>query len=416
MTTITTIGRRGLLAGTAAAAALPGGMPFRGARAQAANTIRIGVLTDMSGSFRDINGPVTVACARLAVQEFGNRGFEVEVLVADHQNRPDVGVNIARQWFDRDGVDMLVSLSASSVALAVADLTRERNKVIIPTSTATSDLTGRNCSPNTVHWAYDTWMLAKSTGAATVRAGGDSWFFITADYAFGHALERDTGNFVRSAGGQVLGTVRHPFPGTTDFSSFLLQAQASRAKVVGLANAGSDTINSIKQAAEFGITRRGVKLASMLMFITDVHALGLNTAQGLVCTETFYWDLNERTRAFARRARAVAGQVPIAMSHAGDYAGTLHYLKAVADVGVAAAKADGRTVVTRMKAMPTDDDAFGRGTIREDGRKMHPAYLFEVKRPEESTGPFDYYKLLQTTAAEEAFRPLSEGGCPLVRS
>ena len=409
------IDRRSLLAGTAAAP-LAGALPFRRARAQAGNTIRIGVLTDMSSTFRDINGPVTVACARLAVQEFGNRGFEIEVLVADHQNRPDVGVNIARQWFDRDGVDMVLSLAASSVALAVADFTRERNKVIIPTSTATSDLTGRNCSPNTIHWVYDTYMLAKSTGAATVRAGGDSWFFVTADYAFGHALERDTGNFVRAAGGRVLGSVRTPFPGTTDFSSFLLQAQSSRAKVVGLANAGNDTINSIKQAAEFGLTRRGVKLASMLMFITDVHALGLNTAQGLVCTETFYWDLNERTRDFARRVRAVAGQVPVAMSHAGDYAGTLHYLKAVAEMGVAAAKADGRAVVARMKAMPTEDDAFGKGTIREDGRKMHPAYLFEVKKPEESTGPFDYYKLLQTTAAEDAFRPLSEGGCSLVRT
>ena len=410
-----TLNRRGLIAGAAAAPIL-GGLPFRRARAQAANTVKIGVLTDMSGTFRDINGPVTVACARLAVQEFGNRGFEVEVLTADHQNKPDVAVNIARQWFDRDGVDMVLSLAASSVALAVADFTRERNKVCIPTSTATSDMTGKNCTPNTVHWVYDTYMLAKSTGAATVRAGGDTWFFLTADYAFGHALERDTSNFVRAAGGRVVGSVRTPFPGTTDFSSFLLQAQASRAKVIGLGNAGSDTINSIKQAAEFGLTRRGVKLASMLMFVTDVHALGLSTAQGLVCTETFYWDLNDRTRAFARRARAVAGQVPIAMSHAGDYSGTLHYLKAVADLGVAAAKADGRATVARMKAMPTDDDAFGPGTIREDGRKMHPAYLFEVKKPEESTGPFDYYKLLQTTPAEEAFRPLSEGGCPLIRS
>ena len=409
-----TLPRRGLLA--AAATPLLGGLPFRSARAQAANTIRIGVLTDMSGTFRDINGPVTVACARLAVQEFAARGFEVDVTVADHQNKPDVAVNIARQWFDRDGVDMVLSLAASSVALAVVELARERNKVAIATSTATSDLTGRACTPNTVHWVYDTWMLAKSTGSATVRAGGDTWFFLTADYAFGHALERDTSNFVRAAGGRVVGSARTPFPGTTDFSSFLLQAQSSRAKVVGLANAGNDTINSIKQAAEFGLTRRGVKLASMLMFITDVHALGLNTAQGLVCTETFYWDLNDRTRGFARRARAVAGQVPIAMSHAGDYSGTLHYLKAVADLGVAAAKADGRAVVARMKAMPTDDDAFGRGSIREDGRKIHPAYLFEVKKPEESSGGFDYYKLLQTVAPEDAFRPLSEGGCPLVRS
>ncbi len=407
--------RRSLIAGAGATAGL-GALPWRGARAQAANTIRIGVLTDLSGTFRDINGPVTAACTRLAVQEFGARGFEIEVTVADHQNKPDVAVNIARQWFDRDGVDMVVSLAASSVALAVADLTREKNKVIIPTSTATSDLTGRACSPNTVHWVYDTHMLAKSTGAATVRAGGDSWYFLTADYAFGHALERDTSKFINEAGGKVLGAARTPFPGTTDFSSFLLQAQASRAKVIGLANAGVDTINSIKQAAEFGITRRGTKLASLLMFITDVHALGLNVAQGLICTETFYWDLNERTRAFARRARAVAGQVPVAMSHAGDYAGTLHYLKAVADMGVAAAKADGRAVVARMKAMPTDDDAFGKGTIREDGRKLHPAYLFEVKKPEESTGPFDYYKLLQTTPADQAFRPLSEGGCAMVRT
>jgi branched-chain amino acid transport system substrate-binding protein len=408
------LSRRALL-GTGAVATLSSGLPRLG-RAQAGNTIRIGVLTDMSGTFRDINGPVTVSCVRQAVQEFGARGFDVDVTVADHQNKPDVALNIARQWFDRDGVDMIVSLAASSVALAVVELARERNKVAIATSTATSDLTGRACTPNTVHWVYDTYMLAKSTGAATVRAGGDTWFFLTADYAFGHALERDTGNFVRSAGGRVLGSVRTPFPGTTDFSSYLVQAQASRAKVIGLGNAGVDTINSIKQAAEFGITRRGTKLASMLMFITDVHALGLSVAQGLVCTETFYWDLNDRTRAFARRARALAGQVPVAMSHAGDYAGTLHYLKAVADLGVAQAKTDGRAVVARMKAMPTDDDAFGRGTIREDGRKMHPAYLVEVKKPEESTGPFDYYKLLQTTPAEEAFRPLSEGGCPMIRS
>jgi branched-chain amino acid transport system substrate-binding protein len=407
--------RRSILAGAAALPAL-GALPRRSARAQAANTIRIGVLTDMSGPFRDINGPTTVACARLAVQEFAARGFDVEVIFADHQNKPDVGVNTARQWYDRDGVDMILSLAASSVALAVAEVTREKNKVMIPTSTATSDLTGRACTPNTIHWVYDTYMLAKSTGGASVRAGGDTWFFITADYAFGHALERDTGNFVRAAGGRVLGSTRTPFPGTTDFSAFLVQAQASRAKVIGFANAGTDTINCIKQAAEFGVTRRGTKLASLLMFMPDVHALGLATAQGLICTETFYWDLNERTRAFARRARATAGQVPLAMNQAGDYSATLHYLKAVADLGVRAAKADGRAVVARMKAMPTDDDAFGPGIIREDGRKMHPAYLFEVKTPEESRGPFDYYKLLQTTSGEDAFRPVAEGGCPLVRS
>jgi branched-chain amino acid transport system substrate-binding protein len=403
---------------TAAVAPLAGALCVAGraARAQAANTVKVGVLTDMSGPYRDLNGPASVACARAAVQEFGPRGFSAELVFADHQNRPDVAVNLARQWFDRDGVDMVVNLAASSVALALAELTREKNKVAVATSTATSDLTGRACTPNTVHWVFDTYMLARSTGGATVRAGGDSWFFITADYAFGHALERDTAEFVRAAGGRVLGGVRTPFPGTTDFSSFLVQAQASRAKVIGFANAGTDTVNCIKQAAEFGLTRRGIRLASLLMFLPDVHSLGLATCQGLVCTETFYWDLNDRTRAFTGRVRSQAGGVPLCMNHAGDYAAVLHYLKAVADMGVAAAKADGRAVVERMKAMPTDDDAFGPGRIREDGRKLHPAYLFEVKKPEESRGPLDYYRLLQTTPGEEAFRPLSEGGCPLVRT
>ena len=406
--------RRTLLGGIAAAplAAAP-----LSARAQAANTIRIGVLTDLSGTFRDLNGPNTVAATRLAAQEFAGRGFNVEVVVADHQNRPDVGVNIARQWFDRENVDVVTSLAASSVALAVSDVARERNKVAIATSTATSDLTGRACNANTIHWVYDTYMLAKTSGLATVRAGGDTWFFMTADYAFGHALERDTSNFVRAAGGRIVGSVRTPFPGTTDFSSFLLQAQASRAKVIGLANAGVDTINSIKQAAEFGITRRGIKIASLLLFITDVHALGLQVAQGLICANTFYWDANDQTRGLTRRIRALAGgDTPVAMSHAGDYAGTLHYLKAVADMGVANAKASGRATVERMKAMPTQDDAFGAGSIRADGRKLHPAYLYEVKTPAESRYQHDYYKLLQTTTAEEAFRPVAEGGCSLIRT
>jgi len=387
------------------------------ARAQAANTIRVGVLTDLSGTFRDLNGPNTVAATRLAVQEFAGRGFNVEVVVADHQNRPDVGVSIARQWFDRENVDVVTSLAASSVALAVSDVARERNKVAIATSTATSDLTGRACNANTIHWVYDTYMLSRISGGATVRAGGDTWFFMTADYAFGHALERDTSNFVRAAGGRVVGSVRTPFPGTTDFSSFLLQAQASRAKVIGLANAGVDTINSIKQAAEFGITRRGIKIAALLLFITDVHALGLQVAQGLVCSNTFYWDANDQTRALTRRIRAIAGgDMPVAMSHAGDYAGTLHYLKAVADMGVAAAKASGRATVERMKAMPTQDDAFGAGSIREDGRKLHQAFLYEVKSPAESRYQHDYYKLLGTTEANEAFRPLAEGACPMIRT
>jgi branched-chain amino acid transport system substrate-binding protein len=311
---------------------------------------------------------------------------------------------------------MIVDVPTSSVGLAVAGVAREKNKAYVNSTSATADLTGPACAPTTVHWTYDTWMLAKSTGGAMVKAGGDSWFFVTADYAFGHALERDTTNFAKAAGGRVLGSVRTPFPGTSDFSSFLVQAQASRAKVIGLANAGADTINSIKQAAEFGLTRRGTKLAALLMFINDVHGLGLQAAQGLVCTETFYWDLNDRTRAFTDRVRGSLGGNMPAMSHAGCYAGTLHYLKAMADMGVQAAKASGTEAVNRMKAMPTDDDCFGEGTIRADGRKIHPAYLFEVKTPHESKGPWDYYKLLQTTPAEEAFRPLAEGGCALVRS
>jgi branched-chain amino acid transport system substrate-binding protein len=413
---MTEFNRRGLLAATAAGAAF-GALPLSRARAQAANTIKIGVLNDQSGLYRDVNGPGSVVCARQAVADFGAaaKGINVEVLAADHQNKPDVGVNITRQWIDRDGVDVILDVPTSSVALAVNTVVREKNKVFLSSSAATSDLTGSQCSPNTVHWTYDTYMLAKSTGGAMVRAGGDTWFFITADYAFGHALERDTSNFVRAAGGRILGSVRTPFPGTTDFSSFLLQAQASRAKVIGLANAGSDTTNCIKQAAEFGLTRRGVKLAALLMFINDVHALGLQTTQGLVCTETFYWDLNEGTRRFTEKVRAAMAPNMPAMTHAGCYAGTLHYLKAVQDMGVAAAKASGAEVVARMKAMPTEDDCFGRGSIRADGRKIHPSYLFEVKSPAESRGPWDYYKLLQTTPADQAFRPLAEGNCPLVR-
>ncbi len=415
----TAMDRRSLIRAAAAAplaAALPAGA--RRARAQAANTIRIGVLNDQSGLYRDITGPGSTVCVRQAVKEIANqRGITVEVLQADHQNRPDVGSTIARQWIDRDGVDVIMDVPTSSVALAVAGICREKNKIFLASGPATSDLTGSQCSPNTIHWTYDTWMLARCTGGAMVQAGGDTWFFITADYAFGHALERDTTEFVRKAGGRVLGSVRTPFPGTTDFSSFLLQAQSSRAKVIGLANAGGDTINSIKQAGEFGLTRRGVKLAGLLVFISDIHALGLQTAQGVVLTETFYWDLNDRTRAFTQRVLPdMPGGLRPGMAQAGCYSAALHYLKAVADMGVAQAKADGAATVARMKAMPTDDDAFGPGSIRPDGRKLHPAYLFEVKKPEESRGAWDYYKLLRTIPPEEAFRPLNEGGCALVRS
>jgi branched-chain amino acid transport system substrate-binding protein len=411
--------RRTLLAATAGIGATAMQTAPRLARAQAANTIRIGVLNDQSGLYRDVNGPGSVVCVRQAIADSGvaARGINVEVLVGDHQNRPDVGSNITRQWLDRDGVDLILDVPTSSVALAVNSIVREKNKVHMNSSGATSDLTGAQCSPNTVHWTYDTYMLAKSTGGAMVKAGGDTWYFLTADYAFGHALERDTSNFVRAAGGRVVGSVRTPFPGTSDFSSFLVQAQASRAKVVGLANAGGDTINCVKQAAEFGLARRGVKVAGLLVFISDVHSLGLQTAQGLVVTETFYWDLNDRTRAFtARVVPNMPNGLRPGMGQAGCYGAVVHYLKAVADMGVQAAKASGADAVSRMKAMPCDDDAFGAGTIRPDGRKLHPAYLLEVKAPGESRGPWDYYKLLATTSGEEAFRPLAEGGCALVRS
>ena len=414
-----TLDRRTLLTGAGAAAAgtALGGLPWRKARAQD-NTIRIGVLNDQSGLYRDISGPGSTQAVRLAIQESGvtQRGINVEVVQADHQNRPDVGSTVVRQWIDRDGIDVVVDVPTSSVALAVNTLVRERNKVFINSGAATSDLTGAQCSPNTIHWTYDTYMLARGTGGAMVAAGGNTWFFITADYAFGHALERDTTAFVTAAGGRVLGGVRTPFPGTTDFSSFLQQAQRSRARVIGLANAGGDTINSIKQAAEFRITRGGTKLAGLLVFVTDVHSLGLEVAQGLVLTETFYWDLNDRTRAFTQRLGALPGNLRPSMVQAGCYSGILHYLKAVADMGVAAAKASGAEAVSRMKAMPTNDDAFGEGTIRPDGRKLHPAYLFEVKQPSESRGAWDYYKLVSTIPAAQAFRPIGEGGCALVRS
>ena len=400
------IGRRTLLAASAAAVTLPR------ARAQGA-TLTLGVLNDTSGPYRDTGGTLSIACVNQAVQDFGDHGFKVEVISADHQNKPDVGAGIARQWFDRDGVDVIIDVPTSSVALAVNTVIREKNKVFLNSGAGTADLTGVQCSPNTVHWTYDTYMLAKSTGGAMAKAGGDSWYFITADYVFGQQLARDAGHFVTLAGGKVLGSSPYPFPATQDFSSFLLQAQASGAKVLGLANAGADTINCIKQAAEFGLTKQ-MKIAAMLMFISDVNGLGLPVAQGLVLTESFYWDLNDRTRAFTKRVQAKAPGVAPGMDQAGCYGATLHYLKAVADLGIAKAKADGKAVVDRMKAMPTDDDAYGKGSIRADGRGLFPAYLFQVKTPAESHGPWDYYKLIATTPAADAFRPLAEGGCKMV--
>jgi branched-chain amino acid transport system substrate-binding protein len=374
--------------------------------------IKIGVLNDMSGLYADLSGQGAVVAAKMAVEDFGAaaKGMKVEIVGADHQNKPDVGSNIARTWFDRDNVDAIVDVPTSSVALAINEIAREKNKVFLVSGAAASDLTGPKCSPNTVHWTYDTWALANGTGKAMVKTGGDTWFFITADYAFGKALERDTTEIVQANGGKVLGSVRHPFPGT-DFSSFLLQAQASKAKVIGLANAGGDTINSIKQAAEFGITQGGQSLAGLLVFISDIHALGLQTAQGLVLTEAFYWDQNDASRAFAKRfAPQFKNNMPT-MVHAGVYAAVLHYLKAVEALK---SDADGKAVVNKMKELPTDDPLFGKGTIRADGRKIHDMYLFEVKKPSESKGAWDYYKLRATIPAAEAFRPMKDGGCPLV--
>ncbi|MBI1848663.1 MAG: ABC transporter substrate-binding protein [Candidatus Rokubacteria bacterium] len=375
--------------------------------------VKIGVLNDQSSLYADLAGLGSVVAARMAVEDFkaAEKGLKVEILAADHQNKPDVGSQIARQWYDVDNVDLIVDVPNSGVALAVNQITRDKKKAFIVSSAATSDLTGKACSPNTVHWTYDTWALANSTGNAIVKTGGDSWFFITADYAFGHALERDTEAVVLKSGGKVLGKVRHPL-NTQDFSSFLLQAQASKARIVGLANAGGDTINAIKQGAEFGIVKGGQNFAGLLVFITDVHALGLDKAQGLIFTETFYWDLNDNTRAFAKRFAERDRGIHPTMIHAGVYAGVTHYLKAVQALKGAQ---DGTRVIARMKEMPTDDPLFGKGVIRADGRKVHPAYLFEVKKPAESRYPWDYYKVRATIPAEQAFRPLSEGGCELVK-
>ena len=376
------------------------------------NMIKIGVLSDMSSLYTDLAGAGSVAAARLAVEDSGieKRGYKVEIISADHQNKPDVGSSIARQWYDVDKVDVIVDVPNSGVALAVNQITRDKGKVFLANGPASSDLTGKACSPNTVHWTYDTWMLANGTGGAIVKSGGDTWFFLTADYAFGLALERDTEAVVLKNGGKVLGKVRHPL-NTQDFSSFLLQAQASKAKIIGLANAGGDTTNSIKGAAEFGIVKGGQNLAGLLVFLTDVHALGLATAQGLIVTNTFYWDTNDQTRAFAKRFAAVDKGIHPTMVHAGVYASLLHYLKAVE----ALKSDDGTKVVAKMKEMPTDDPLFGKGTIRVDGRKIHQAYLMEVKKPAESKYPWDYYKVRATIPADQAFRPLADGGCSLVK-
>ena len=374
-------------------------------------TIKIGVLTDLSGTYSDLSGAGSVWSAKKAVEDYlaTKPGAKIEVVQADHQNKPDIAANTARQWFDTDGVDVIVDLVTSSTALAVVNIAKEKNKVALVSGAGSSALTGKSCTANSIHWTYDTFALASGTGQAVVKTGGDSWFFITADYAFGAALEADTSAVVTKNGGKVLGAVKHPFP-AQDFSSFLLQAQSSKAKVIGLANAGADTTNAIKQASEFGIVQGGQKLAGLLVFLSDIHALGLKTAQGLTFTESWYWDTSDSNRAFAKAFSAANGGKYPTMVHAGVYSSVIHYLKAV---DALKSDADGAAVVAKMKEMPTDDVLFGKGSVRPDGRKIHDMYLFEVKKPEESKGPYDYYNVKATIPAAEAFRPMADGGCPL---
>jgi len=374
--------------------------------------VKIGVLNDESGPYAALAGPGSRVAALMAVEDFGPaaKGMKVEIVFADHQNKPDVGSKIAREWYDVEKVDVIVDVPNSSVALAVSQIAREKGKALLVSAAASSDLTGKACSPNTIHWTYDTWALANGTGKALVKSGGDTWFFLTANYVFGLGLERDVEAVVLGNGGKVLGKARHPFP-TSDFSSFLLEAQASQAKIIGLANAGGDTTNAIEQGTRLGIVQRGQHFAGLLVLLTDVQGLGLTKAQGLILTEAFYWDMDAQTRAWSTRfARRHWGAMPT-MTQAGVYSAVLHYLKAVD----ALKSDDGTAVVEKMKAMPTDDPLFGKGVVRQDGRKIHPMYLFEVKKPSESKGPWDFYKVLATIPAAEAFRPLDKGDCPLVK-
>ncbi|WP_207477613.1 ABC transporter substrate-binding protein [Arenibaculum pallidiluteum] len=405
------IGRLGTLAlaGALALAAAPWA-----ASAQDAKPLRIGVLTDMSSLYADVTGKGSVLAAQMAVEDFNAAGgkLKVEVIGADHQNKADIAAATARRWIDQDGVDVIVDVPNSAVALAVGNIVRDKNKVMLASGPSSSDLTGKACSPNTIHWTYDTYALATGAATAVVQSGGKTWFTLTADYAFGHAMEQDVKNVVARNGGQVIGSVRAPL-NTPDFSSYILQAQTSQAQVIGLINAGGDTITSIKQAVEFGVPQGGQRLVATVLYVTDVHSLGLDVAKGLQFTEAFYWDLNDETRAWTKRfAPRNEGRYPSAL-HAGAYASVLHYLRAVEAAG---GSADGAEVVARMKALPTDDPLFGKGSIRVDGRKVHPMYLFQVKMPAESRYPWDYYHVLRTIPAEQVWRPLNEGGCPLVKS
>jgi branched-chain amino acid transport system substrate-binding protein len=377
--------------------------------------VKIGALSDQSGLYADLGGPGSTLAAQMAAEDSGlkAKGWTIDIVSGDHQNKPDIGTSIARQWADVDKVDVIVDVPNSGVALAVNNVVKEKNLVYINSGAATSDLTNAQCSPNTVHWTYDTYMLAHTTGQALVKAGGDTWFFLTADYAFGAALERDTTAVVTANGGKVVGGVKHPL-NTSDFSSFLLQAQASKAKIIGLANAGGDTTNTIKQAAEFGIVKGGQKLAALLLFLTDVKAIGLETAQGLNFTETFYWDMNDQTREFSKKfAARMKNGAPPTMVQAGVYAGLMHYFKALDAFG--GNPHDGVKIVEKMKSMPTDDALFGKGAVQPNGRVIHSAYLFEVKKPSESKAPWDFYKLIGTVPGDQAFTPLAESKCALLK-
>jgi branched-chain amino acid transport system substrate-binding protein len=399
------------------AAAVAAGLVFAvssgAANAQISDdVVKIGVLTDMSSLYADATGKGSLAAVQMAVADYGGKVKDkpVEVIYADHQNKPDVGVNIARSWYDTEKVDAIFDVPTSSVALPISALTRDKNRININSGGGSSDITGVACSPNTVHWTYDTYSLSNVAGKAMVKRGEDTWFFVTADYAFGMALERDAANVVKETGGKVLGDVRHPL-NSSDFSSFLLQAQASKAKVIALANAGGDTTNALKQAAEFGITQGGQKMIALLQEITDTHALGIKATQGLIVTDAFYWDMNDETRAFSKRFHEKVGHMPT-MIQAGLYSATMHYLKAIDAIGTDEAP----KVMAQMRATPVNDFFAKNGKIRIDGRMVHDMYLFEVKKPEESKGEWDLYKLLATVPGDEAFRPLDKGGCPLVKT
>ena len=385
------------------------------ARAQDMPVFKVGVLNDQSGVYSDVTGFGSVEAAKMAVEDFKpeQHGFKVEVVAADHQNKPDIGTAIARKWFDQDGVDAIADVPTSSVALALSAIIKDKDKIFLNSGAGTSDLTGKACTPNNVHWTYDTWALSNGTARAVIANGGKTWYFLTADYAFGHALERDATEIIKSLGGSVLGHVLAPFP-TMDFSSFLVQAQASGANIIALANAGGDTITSVKQAQEFGITQAGQKLAGLLVFISDIHGMGLPVAKGLLLTEAFYWDLNDKTREWSKKLAARNNGKYPTMVHAGVYGAMIHWMKAIKEMDKKQAKS-GAATVAKMKSMPTDDPLFGKGEIRVDGRHIHDMYLFQVKDPKESKGAYDYYKLVSTVPADKAFRPLSEGGCSLVK-